>query len=1089
MILQGGQALTCDDKLEYMDLIFPVALYRSLMQRHFLVFIAVATTVLLKLQIVLSSSIFQTTIIQTSRDADVLITSSFHNPWSGMNESEIPWTKQDVYAYSSALEHFDMDLPFGVSPDYAYQTFLSLDLDGVASRPDPQRPITAAVEGLFMDTECLLLEDMDYTVNLTEESLAIAVRFKDCDTTFTRAIYFHEFDHFRDAPGTFWGTEDARNTGSGFLLREDKPCAALPQQHPQFVYYAMVLSPSPHNHSEPQISTIAGVICSSEAWMSTVEIVDDGISPNVSQPADAVGKRVLDVDPWKLLWTIREFEFVIMRAINNAVRPVSWFYEPMVKRSDATDEPVYQSHLLRDTIQAATKRYGPLLAHYELRQEAEERVSRTIMEKVNRLQANLGVCLAMSAIFVVNAISTIYALRQSRKHYNYQYHRDLATLLGSIVYFHGGSGPKRQTSRALEDKKTAWVERTYSPLVLRPWIRILFVVFLLGLIAGLACMLQLSRVSDGLGTLGEGKYWPLLWQSLPALLMLVVSLYSASFDSVIRSLVLLSHVSDQPLSSTKIDVSVLDMLGFRALYYSLKHAIPVVTLTQCLASLSGFLPAVGSVLLVSETLPGFAGVTVLQQSKFVNQTLTSDNIEAYMRTLNDLGQLNVIRDVPSFTSPRNTYFDLAFPTFELYNELGWGPGASARVSTSGAKLDAQCELVPADEYELVEPELGRDDDSLFLSIIQWINCPNGTRKNFTESVRVAVSGPERGSSYFGDQVYSPLTPGQAYRECTGMATNETSHPWYVKTYAWGEFSDARGELERLALWRCNYSWVDVPTEMNVVWSDGSINIDLSKPPMQNTSSSIQPWTPPFNVPVFNNKMLGFETVYVFDGLPYGFAKARDRTHVGRQFEAILEPYGRISSQDLGDPGKDERVLEELNADLAFIAAQLANIEQRADLKRSSDPAPSTGPGHEQRKPINATIADNDRQRVVQNEAVTFILIAILSVVAITHIWALLSDIWRLCLRPDARRPWLLNVTLRRAAPPGFSSVAMMEALLDGSNVSEILPENADVLPTNELHDRLAGKLFRLGWFPSSEPGSSVFTLGVADEECQVDETA
>jgi hypothetical protein len=598
-------------------------------------------------------------------------------------------------------------------------------------------------------------------------------------------------------------------------------------------------------------------------------------------------------------------------------------------------------------------------------------------------------------------------------------------------------------------------------------------------------MLQESRRSDGLGTLGEEAYWPLLWQSLPVLMMLVVSLYSISFDTTIRSLVYLSDVSVQPRSSTEIDISLLDMLGFRALFYSIKNAIPVVTLSQCLAALSGFLPAIGSILLVPETVPSFTDVSVPQQSQFVNQTLTIDNIDNYIQTLDNLGQLNVIRDVSNFTSPRHTYFDLAFPSFEIDNEPSWVPGASARVSTSGAKLVPQCEPVPTDEYEVSEPKARWDN---YVRIVQSFECPNGTRQNITGWQVVAGRASQLDSSYFGRAILSPLNPERAYRECTSMAPNKISHPWYVETYSWGEFSGARWEVERLALWRCNYSRADVPTELIIVWSDDGIKIDVSEPPVQDTSSSnIQPWTPPLNVPAYNFQLLGFDMNKIFDVFPDSLGSVKNGTYVMGEFEAILEPYGPISSEDLGDPGKDERVLEELQADLAFIGAQLANLEQRAYLGKSSDPTPLTGHGQEQQKLIKVTIADNNRQRVVQNAVVTFILIAILSVVAIARIWALFSDIWRLCLSPNARRPWLLNVTLRGVAPPGCSSMAVMEALLDGSNVSKILPENADMLPTKELHERLAGKQLRLGWF-SSEPGSAIFTLGVTHEECEVDET-
>jgi hypothetical protein len=245
----------------------------------------------------------------------------------------MPKTRPDVYAYSLALEHFDMDLPFGVSPDYAYQTFLSLDPNGTASRPGSQRPVSVAVEGLFMETECLRLEDMDYTVNSTGESPMIDLRFEGCDTTFTRALYpqpwYYNFEGTRES---IWEIDYVRRTMQGFFSSEEKPCPALPQQNPAFLYYAIVLGPSPQNSSEAQVDTIAAVICSSLAWISTVEMADDGLSPNGSQSTDSASKSGLDVDPWKLISLINDFDDAIIRNTNDTVGPVNWFYESMGKR-------------------------------------------------------------------------------------------------------------------------------------------------------------------------------------------------------------------------------------------------------------------------------------------------------------------------------------------------------------------------------------------------------------------------------------------------------------------------------------------------------------------------------------------------------------------------------------------------------------------------------------------------------------------------------------------------------------------------------------------------------------------------------------
>ena len=104
----------------------------------------------------------------------------------------------------------------------------------------------------------------------------------------------------------------------------------------------------------------------------------------------------------------------------------------------------------------------------------------------------------------------------------------------------------------------------YIPVVLRQLVRTLFYLYALGLLISVGLTLRSSRLYDGLLTVGDSSYVSLLWQTVPALAMLIVSLYSSSVDTSLRSLATISTASVRPCQSRDLDESLLDMIGFRA---------------------------------------------------------------------------------------------------------------------------------------------------------------------------------------------------------------------------------------------------------------------------------------------------------------------------------------------------------------------------------------------------------------------------------------------------------------------------------------------------------------------------------------------
>ena len=77
-----GHTRSDANDLDYTELLPHSTLCRSLRRKHFLVSVAVATAVLLKLQVVLSSAIFQLVTTESSDPTDVQILSSFNKSYN-----------------------------------------------------------------------------------------------------------------------------------------------------------------------------------------------------------------------------------------------------------------------------------------------------------------------------------------------------------------------------------------------------------------------------------------------------------------------------------------------------------------------------------------------------------------------------------------------------------------------------------------------------------------------------------------------------------------------------------------------------------------------------------------------------------------------------------------------------------------------------------------------------------------------------------------------------------------------------------------------------------------------------------------------
>lgn len=797
----------------------------------------------------------------------------------------------------------------------------------------------------------------------------------------------------------------------------DRPCSSLPQQNQQYMYIITNFGRSEHNAPIARLQSCAAVLCSSRAWLSKVEIVDDGISRLVSPSAEQGANASFTVDPLQL--SSSTLIRLLSERMGEDEEVQGGIFNMRAKRSNSSDDTLTNSRPMSELFRQAVKKYAPMAAHLTLRKKTNTRGFGTRRRRITRLDANFGICLSIAAVSGTCAVLIVFSSCHSRIKVN-SYHRDPATPLGSISHLHGGQQEQQQhsaqtlqsalPSETKKTRKAVWIQEAYSSFVLKPSSRLVLVAFVLGLIASMSSTLQKSEATGGLFTFPASGYWPALIQSIPVLAMLIVSAYASSVDTSMRSLATLAKLSLKPCTSSEMDISLVDMLGIQALFHSLHLRIPAVGLIQMIAAFCGLLPVIGSVLLLPTSMPKTDSIIIDRpHSWFGTTTITKQNAKNFAQNRDSLSYLSLVQRVSNFTSPAYTYLDLLFPSFNL-SDSRWSPGTSAKMKVPAAKLWPSCERPSRDDFQIVPNEVNRD--YLDVTLLQRVDCGNNTHRSTSSSLNSSTNFRSRDVAYLGRYMSSAQNPSVKHATCTDGPVELFNPPWLVRTYVWGQYSYSRAVYDHITVWECNYTWVDISTDVNLLWSQDGFLIDHNNPPVQD-DATIRPWDPPFAVPIFDFYTIdsSLETLQLdeeiygnsIDAFKAEVESLRDpQLGVYTQFRHILEPYGPLKLKDLSDPDREDKILELLHSTVAFSGAQLASIEQRLDLDQRSDAYPYTAPGYNGRE-IIGTITDHTRQRVVQSPSITFTLIAILSLVAAVHIWGLASDCWRWRRSSGSRR--------------------------------------------------------------------------------------
>ncbi|KAK1490707.1 hypothetical protein CTAM01_10633 [Colletotrichum tamarilloi] len=1048
--------------LDYTSMMTPALLYHSLRRKHFLVFSTALVSLLLKIQVVLMPGLLHPGQAQVSGSTPVQVLDAFRAGVLWATDEDLGTEDEALSEYRSfntyytarAIKDYNLSYPFGLTGDAAFQLFVP--------RGSPNAPITVRVDGFFTDMHCLKLETFEVQQATDPMRLGFILNFEGC------------LDVPIELPkeeGIIWGLYTP--------LNDDRPCRSLPQENPQYVFSTGTLElPSIQEWSQQNVKVVAfaAVICSPTAWTSEVEVVDNGISTELKKLEDQ-SQTPLDVAVWTMLDISMPitfepgFDFSLYSSDDEGdfgYGPAGVWAHLQNEATDGRTGILNTTDALYDSMIGLTRKLGPIAGHYCLRHNESAEIMGDERRQVVKLKVVGWIGYSMVVVFALIASINIFVFiryNQCTKVWN----RDPATVLGSILFFQAHQQLIDQKIRFDEKHTDSWQDQSGSvPVTLRKLVQTAFSIVVIVMIATVLYTSKLSNANIGLLPIENDNQ--LLWTSLPTLIVLGIALYTTSFNSSLRGLFVLHILSKEPCSSQQLDIALLDMLGPQALYSATRRKAWLISLSQFLASLCAFLTTIASTLFTAEYIQERVEFKLKQQSVFGNRPLKSGE-QHYWNNRVSVGSL-VLQKGENLTYPENTFGDLAFPSIgnlppSIAGLDRMAEGTHIEMYLPAATLMASCEN-HSQALSIANTTDGRDVE---FDVRIPVTCSNGT----SDIMRCNVIG-WRPSKYHGE-------PRIVYAQSLGFGLDEyslcgvesssdddalVSAPSITQVYFWGVFDTQKSDFSLLQAWQCQYSWAKVMVSVDMISTHGKLVINHNNPPRPNRSTLV-PWESSLLVPFLQPDDDGASYVYG-SAFPKVEFTPKPLGSSSQAFNILLPPYGKVSFEAFSDLEQSWDIVEALNYDRALLSAQLLNLENRLGVEEM----PS-----EELELLNAVLINNNAKRLFQNPTSTYLLVGILSIVGTVHIFMLLSSVLR---RFTTWRRGLLDMDVKGLAPDGFSSIAMMAALLDSSKFEKHVPEDSHKLSKEDLYDRLSSMRFRMGWFRRESDRTMHFTVGVMDDD-------
>lgn len=1074
-----------DPNLDYTALGMPNVLIQSLRRRHFMVFMTSMVTLILKAEVLLAASLFSVSPTQVTEPVTVQLLTSFNSTY----ESPLLITEkaQNAYFAAQAVHGLSINPPFGVTEDHAYQTFV---VSGTKCRGTSQQRLKVTVDGVFSNTKCIPLES--YSVNGTPfvyhsddettavgmlDKLDIDLRFENCNET----IPLNKGQRITYTLGNGTGMHVVSTTFSP----NPRPCSNLVTQGNRFLWFQSYWRPKGDGYSSDEVvESVASVLCSENTWLSKLEVIDDGNFPTVIPLFDEHAIPI-DSNVWEiLLSSIPDANGKVWDPFEPAPRSIHEVFGPLAVdliRGNESSAGI-TNELIHNCVLRLAGKLRPLLAHFVLRQSDESNILGERLISVHELFVSQKVCLSMSALFIALAVA-MGGFNIWHGRYIKVLSRDPATVLGLLLHSQARSYSATKLSDSdLDAKKNEWVEVVFSPLLLKTWAQSVFTISLCCLIIFLVFTLQLSESRDGILNVPQQGYWHLTWTTLPALAMFVVASYVSSCSTSWRDLSSLSHLAISPLSFKDVDISFVDMIGVRTVLVAYRRKAWTVLIQQITTFSCGFLTTLASVAFSDKLSLKPVKVQLQQNSWFGEKRFKPEDEKQFIIMLvtnrHRLSTLFGLREEMDLTFPKSTFGDLLFPTINGDNittddilETNRNRNLAMQATIPAAKVISACtRLPPSNDIFL---DVMSDNDIHEVRVKIPAICPNGTNINITYEFPFDRPRHKAQKFHFAAMMSSFNYLVKRNWDCgvEDYLLADLLGPSLTQYYVWGQWSQKSMTFDFLRIYSCNYSWVQISVNTSLIWSDGELLIEKASPPKAN-NASMRPWSPAFVAPELVLRVENRVAMSIFPA--YLNKSFGEDGYMDAIFKRMIKPYGKLPVDIFHDPGMNRIILEELNKNVAIGSAQIANLENRLSIGEDSR-STSFPPGG--LPLIDAIVTDHSRRRLFQNPTVTYIVLGIPGFSCLVHLWILVVKAAR---HFGIRSKILMDVG--GLAPEGFNSPALMEALLHDSNAAKFIPKGAQKLPPAELHKKMEGVRFRMGWYMKESDETMHYTIGVPDDE-------
>ncbi|KAI0850710.1 hypothetical protein F5Y00DRAFT_268144 [Daldinia vernicosa] len=724
---------------------------------------------------------------------------------------------------------------------------------------------------------------------------------------------------------------------------------------------------------------------------------------------------------------------------------------------------------LEDVMRLYHSIYGSLVAHYELREPFKNSTRGSVARDISRLGVQPYISQIMVGLFALAIVLTFpllwqvspkdgfvpfkpdniagmaillcrsYELIAALNNSGHQPIKALQERTRGVYYttlIHHSSTPlypsfcvqnllpEGRTHMELPSREPRDIE-WYQPWTLNPVARAMSLFITIGFLAALIALVRYSLRSEGLGSAPGDSSSHYLWTSLPSLLFISLSTYLGSCDFELRSLAPFVLLSSGPaIYREMLTTSFVDQTTVRTLVRSLKKGHIVIILSTSITLICSLLSIFTATLFTVEMRSMNTTISLQQAEWLTSKTFSIRNSIKADMILN-----------ANLSYPQWTFEDLVIPKYQLGN-----------LTTAN---DTQQDSTITSQLRATRAVLNCNH-STSTGDISFDIYGNKTTCNLTKPLKYPVNTTEP----FG------LDPLGVRWLCN---VDDSAERWPPYMYLWGK---GQANQEGLATWG-NDSFATV-LMCDESFEEVEVDATLFGPNLEMRESH-----PPVPVRLPGNPIALIFIEPVVDYSPgYDIADPYLNLVDGRgQYNSIFgtlttDRYA-IPNEWLGDTSKNEEVIAAIKKLHGIFRAQMIRDTPEA-WQFLNDTSTSASIVTQDKLPIPPVDAQiwQTVPRIIQDETSTYVLVG------------LLAAIFTL----NAMLVWLSERHgYRRAVPKPPGTIVAVASLFANSRIFSLLPPNAQWSTHEKLEKHFEGKLFQMGWFSSDTPEEGqVFTIGVLD---------